>query len=80
MSAKILRPDLDVCACGDFRRDHDTAGCMVCRTMHNVTRNLAVKCTTFRLHERASAEEIERQDNLETYIRSMRSVPQDTVL
>jgi len=61
----IGRPEYDVCSCGDFRKDHDKKGCVLCRTLGNGTCGEIPPCKKFQLATLASRSEVERQDELD---------------
>jgi hypothetical protein len=56
------RPDLDICACGDSRRDHpDDGACVLCRAFPAPWGG----CVRFRFSHPASAVEVAEQERLD---------------
>lgn len=62
------RPDLDLCECGDFRRDHTEKGCKLCKGLGNGTAGMIPPCRKFKFSQHCSSEEISRQEQLEQLI------------
>lgn len=61
----LRRPDLDVCDCGDYRRDHDELGCILCRAFGNGTCGYEPLCKSFRFSRVSSDSEIKLRQKLE---------------
>jgi hypothetical protein len=54
----------DTCTCGDFRRDHDDRGCVLCHGLGNFTAGMIPPCKAFRLRAKADPAEVHRQVGL----------------
>jgi len=66
------RPDLDICECGDYLRDHDSRGCVLCRSAGNGTGGVIPACTGFRFSSHVSPADLAQQERLEAVLEADR--------